>query len=145
MTLQLYLVETTPGIVARCQYGAERSGLPFRVRTVLPGPSGAPGDVDEDDGRVAPLLLRLDRTAEALDCSPTTVKRLIRAGDLPAVKVHGATRVRVVDLQAYVERLGSQARAGGPSSRHAPATAAGSSGPAVVAAPTTTTTKGPRS
>jgi len=49
---------------------------------------------------VAPLLLRLERTAEVLDCSPTTVKRLIKAGDLPAVKVNGATRIRVADLRA---------------------------------------------
>lgn len=104
---QLYLVETTPAVMARCQHGAERSGIPFRVRTVLPGPTAAPAGEHEDDGRVAPLLLRLERTAEALDCSPTTVKRLIRAGDLPAVKVHGATRVRVADLQEYVERLGA--------------------------------------
>jgi excisionase family DNA binding protein len=54
---------------------------------------------------VAPLLLRLKRTAEALDVSETTVKRLIRAGELPAVKVGNARCVRVADLQNYVENL----------------------------------------
>jgi excisionase family DNA binding protein len=63
---------------------------------------------DPDDGRVAPLLLRLERTAEVLDLSPSTVKRLIRAGDLAAVKVAGSTRVRVEDLRAFVERLATK-------------------------------------
>lgn len=63
---------------------------------------------------MTPLLLRLDRTAEALDVSPTTVKRLIKAGELVAVKVQGATRVRADDLRSYVEHL-SQSTSDEPS------------------------------
>ena len=55
---------------------------------------------------MTPLLLRLERTAKVLGCSASTVKRLIKNSDLPAVKVMGSTRVRVDDLPAYVERLG---------------------------------------
>lgn len=105
VTLALYLVETNPVVIARCQVGADRAGIAFRVRAVLPGSPAAPGDAADDYGQVAPLLLRLERTAAVLDCSPATVKRLIRAGDLPAVKVNGSTRVRVTDLEDYVDRL----------------------------------------
>ena len=105
MATDLFLVEANPALISRFAAGCERAGYSFRVRTVLPGPVPARGTEEEDDGQVAPLLLRLERTAEALDCSPTTVKRLIKAGELPAVKVHGATRIRVADLQAYVEQL----------------------------------------
>ena len=51
------------------------------------------------------MLVRLERAAEALDCSPSTVKRLVRAGALPVVKVNGSTRVRVCDLREFVEHL----------------------------------------
>ncbi len=108
MTLALFLVETAPAVIARCQAGAHTGGMTFRIRAVLPGPSVEGDDEAEDDGRVAPLLLRVERTAEALDCSPSTVKCLISAGELPAVKVHGATRVRVDDLRDYVERLAAK-------------------------------------
>jgi excisionase family DNA binding protein len=105
----VYLVETTPGVMGHFAANCERAGLQFRVLPVQNGPLLARRDGEADDGQVAPLLLRLERTAEVLDCSPTTVKRLIKAGDLPAVKVNGATRIRVADLQAYVERLASPA------------------------------------
>lgn len=103
--IRLYIVESTPGLIARFTAFSEKTGLQFRATPVLVRPSSAGNGADPQDGRVTPLLVRLERAAETLDCSPTTIKRLIRAGALPAVKVQGATRVRVCDLQNYVERL----------------------------------------
>lgn len=103
--MTLFLVEATPGVIEQFSVNCRRAGLRFRVLPVQGGPLSARVDEDEDDGRVAPLLIRLERAAEALDCSPTTVKRLIRAGQLASVKVNGATRVRVEDLRHYVETL----------------------------------------
>jgi len=103
--VQLFILESTPGVVDRFSAFCEKTGLQFRATPVLVGPSSAGRSEDPQDERVTPLLVRLERAAEALDCSPTTVKRLIRAGALPAVKVQGATRVRVCDLRNYVERL----------------------------------------
>ena len=103
--LRLFILESTPGVVERVSSFCERTGLQFRATPVLVGPASA-GDADgPDDGPVTPLLVRLERAAEALDCSPTTIKRLIRAGTLPAVKVQGSTRVRVCDLRKFVEHL----------------------------------------
>ncbi len=105
MTSELCLIEAPPGVIARFSTLCERTGMRFRVMPVQGGPSSAQGDDEADDATVTPLLLRLERTAEALDCSPTTVKRLVRCGDLPAVKVGGSTRIRVEDLRAFVEQL----------------------------------------
>lgn len=54
---------------------------------------------------MGPLLLDLEDVSDALGVSVPTVKRLVRAGALPAVKVGGATRVRRCDLEAYVAGL----------------------------------------
>jgi excisionase family DNA binding protein len=62
-----------------------------------------------DDGGVqSQLLARIPQVAAMLDVSADTVKRLIRSGELPTVKVAGARRVRCSDLEAYVERLTQQ-------------------------------------
>jgi excisionase family DNA binding protein len=101
----VYLVEAAPGVVGHFAANCERAGLRFRVIPVQAGPLFARAEEEADDGQVTPMLLRLERTAEALDVSPSSVKRLIKAGELPAVKVNGATRVRVEDLRHYVETL----------------------------------------
>jgi|ERR1019366_1182680 excisionase family DNA binding protein len=49
----------------------------------------------------APLLLTIRETGHALAVSRTTVFRLLREGELPAVRLGGATRVP----RASVERL----------------------------------------
>jgi excisionase family DNA binding protein len=55
---------------------------------------------------VAPRLLRIAQVATALASSSRTVERLIAAGELPTVRLgDGSTRVRVTDLDAYVESL----------------------------------------
>lgn len=50
-----------------------------------------------------PQLLRFPAAAAQLDCSTSTVKRLVAAGDLPAVTVAGGERrIRQADLDAFV-------------------------------------------
>ena len=52
----------------------------------------------------APLLLTLERAAEALSVSPRTVRRLIDAGHLAPVRIGRSVRLSAVDLHAYVDR-----------------------------------------
>ena len=103
--LRLFILESTPGVVDRVSTFCERTGLQFRATPVQVGPSSAGDGENPEDGQVTPLLVRFERAAEALDCSPSTVKRLVRAGTLPAVHVGGASRIRVDDLREFVERL----------------------------------------
>jgi excisionase family DNA binding protein len=61
-------------------------------------------------GRVSRLLLTKPEAAEQLGVSLRTIERLISAGRLPLVHVEGAARVRVADLEAYVQGLDADAR-----------------------------------
>ncbi|MDP9388179.1 MAG: helix-turn-helix domain-containing protein [Actinomycetota bacterium] len=63
------------------------------------------GALDAVHTRPVTLLLSLEDAADVLNVSPSTVKRLVRAGELPAVKVARTTRVRRSDLDAYVAAL----------------------------------------
>ena len=51
------------------------------------------------------LLVTKSEAAEQLCVSLRTLERLISAGRLPLVHVEGTARVRVADLEAYVQRL----------------------------------------
>jgi excisionase family DNA binding protein len=51
------------------------------------------------------LLITKAEAADQLGVSVRTVERLIAAGRLPLVHVEGAARVRVADLEAYVDAL----------------------------------------
>jgi excisionase family DNA binding protein len=51
------------------------------------------------------LLITKAEAAERLAVSVRTVERLITAGRLPLVHVEGAARLRVADLEAYVDAL----------------------------------------
>jgi excisionase family DNA binding protein len=51
------------------------------------------------------LLITKSGAAEQLGVSLRTIERLISSGRLPLVHVEGAARVRVTDLEAYVEGL----------------------------------------
>jgi excisionase family DNA binding protein len=51
------------------------------------------------------LLITKAEAAEQLGVSVRTVERLIAAGGLPLVHVEGAARLRVADLEAYVDSL----------------------------------------
>lgn len=75
-----------------------------RVTTAQHGSISSPAPDVPHHGVMA-LLLDLEDVSDALGVSVPTVKRLVRAGSLPAVKVAGATRVRRCDLEAYVAEL----------------------------------------
>jgi excisionase family DNA binding protein len=50
-------------------------------------------------------LLTVRAVAEALSCSPETVLRRIRAGELPAIRLaSNALRIRETELEAFLER-----------------------------------------
>jgi len=67
-------------------------------------------DGDHDHVAVGVLLVTKVEVATVLSVSIRTVERLIAAGRLPVVHVEGATRIRVEDLNTYVQGL-----TGGPS------------------------------
>jgi excisionase family DNA binding protein len=50
---------------------------------------------------VTDRLFKVSEVAKAYNCSPDTVRKLIRSGDLPAVPVGSSYRVRESDLEAY--------------------------------------------
>jgi excisionase family DNA binding protein len=52
---------------------------------------------------MAPTLLTVSEVADMFRVSSMTVYRLIRNGELPAVRVGRSYRVREDDLQAYLE------------------------------------------
>ena len=106
MTDQAYVVVAPRGVVERFAANCDRAGVRFWSRPVHAAPSSADGHPREDDAlTMTQLLARIPHVAAVLDVSENTVKRLIRSGELPAVKVAGATAVRCADLEAYVEQL----------------------------------------
>lgn len=76
-----------------------------RARTGQDGP--IPPDIaDTPHGAsMSPMLVTFDRAAAVLDVSASTVKRLVRSGELLSVKVAGASRIRCQDLAEYVSGL----------------------------------------
>lgn len=50
-----------------------------------------------------PALIRLEETARRLGVSMTTVRRLIEAGELPAVRVGRVYRMDPRDLDAFIQ------------------------------------------
>jgi excisionase family DNA binding protein len=72
-----------------------------QAETGVNGDYGTPQDVPV----VRRLLITKAEAAEQLGVSVRTVARLIAAGRLPLVHVEGAARVRVADLEAYVDSL----------------------------------------
>jgi excisionase family DNA binding protein len=71
-----------------------------QAATGVDGDYGTPHDVP-----VRRLLITKAEAAERLGISVRTVERLIAAGRLPLVHVEGAARLRVADLEAYVDAL----------------------------------------
>lgn len=53
--------------------------------------------------QIEPALLRLEQVASRLAVSPSTVRRLIRRGDLPVVRVGRQLRVRPADLADFIQ------------------------------------------
>ena len=78
--------------------------LYVRTRQAATGVHGDYG-TREDVPAVRRLLITKAEAAEQLGISVRTVHRLIAAGTLPLVHVEGAARLRVADLEAYVDAL----------------------------------------
>lgn len=74
------------------------NGAKAQGATVYPKPSSPA--LPDLPGR----LLRLDEVAARLSVAVVTVRRLIKTGDLKAVKVGKAIRVRPADLEEYLRR-----------------------------------------
>ncbi len=77
----------------------------FRVSEGQDGASPEPSPDHQQDVSMSALLVSTERAADRLDMSTSSVKRLIRCGALPAVKIGGATRVRAADLEAFFAGL----------------------------------------
>jgi excisionase family DNA binding protein len=63
-----------------------------------------------DAAAMAALALTYAAVAQVLNTSKRHVERLVARGDLPTVDVGGAPRVRVADLERYVDELGTRGR-----------------------------------
>ena len=84
----------------------------FLTRSARARPQATPVDEDSDAAhspRVPDrLLVTKSEAAERLGVSVRTVERLVAAGRLPLVHVERAARLRVSDLEAYVQDLPEQ-------------------------------------
>jgi excisionase family DNA binding protein len=49
--------------------------------------------------------IRIDRAAEWLDIGRSTAYRLVREGKIPTVRIGSELRVRVKDLETYLDNL----------------------------------------
>ena len=78
--------------------------LYVRTRQAATGVGGDYG-TPQDFPVVRRLLITKAGAAEQLGISVRTVERLIASGRLPLVHVEGAARLRVADLEAYVDAL----------------------------------------
>jgi excisionase family DNA binding protein len=96
MALQRHVAELARnGVIARPSVKSLAAQFSDRARVI-----GVPIEVSAVPV-ARRLLVTLDEAAESLGVSRSTVERLIRAGSLPAVKVAGATRVRIRDLEQF--------------------------------------------
>lgn len=50
-------------------------------------------------------LLKTEEVGEILSFSPKKIRKMIAAGELPALKIGGEFRIRQEDLQNYVDGL----------------------------------------
>ena len=89
--------------------------LPLLVRSLAiratEGQSGSRvGDLNEvrQSADVTPQLLTYADAARVLRASVSTVKRLVGAKELTAVKVLGSPRIAATDLDAYLERIATE-------------------------------------
>jgi len=79
------------------------SATPSQRETPLRAPAASPHARPMES-----LLLSRHEAARVLKRSLRSLDRAISAGQLPAVRVEGSTRIRRRDLEAYVERLPSR-------------------------------------
>lgn len=76
----------------------------FRVSR---GQAGSPDaePLPGGDGGPEPRLVRYETAARMLEVSVSTIKRLIRAGELHPVSLGGASRIRVAEIDSYIAAL----------------------------------------
>ena len=51
-----------------------------------------------------PKLLSIEKTAEFLDVSASTVRRLVKSRQLKASKIGGQIRISLIDLLAFIDQ-----------------------------------------
>lgn len=78
--------------VSRGQDGSRHDALRDNEERVSQGPK---------------LLVRYETAAQLLEVSVSTIKRLIKAGELHPVGIGGASRLRRTEIEAYVNGLAS--------------------------------------
>ena len=68
-------------------------------------PEGVPNEPERPVSQRELLdhLLTLKQVAVVLGLSERSVRRIIQAGDLPAIRVGGSPRIRSADLRAYMD------------------------------------------
>jgi excisionase family DNA binding protein len=59
---------------------------------------------------VTPILLSLRHASEATDLSEMTLRRAINKGELKAVKIGTASRLRPADIEAWISKIESDAQ-----------------------------------
>ena len=66
-----------------------------------------PGDVPSEPERLVgepfDRLLTLKEVGLILGLSERSVRRIVRAGDLPAIRIGASPRIRSADLRAYLD------------------------------------------
>ena len=53
----------------------------------------------------AEVLHKIEQTSNRFQCSPRTIRNLVEAGELEAVRLGRAVRITVASEDAYLERL----------------------------------------
>lgn len=71
----------------------------------LPLPASTPPAPAVPVVRIEPFAVELATAGEILgNVSVSTIKRLVRSGDLQTVKILGATRIAVDELRRFIQR-----------------------------------------
>jgi excisionase family DNA binding protein len=104
---------TAPRAARKDVRGARRS-RPALTRRAETEPSQVgrgrdPTTARTQEAAVIRMLLRVTEAADQLSVSRAKVYELIRSGELASVRIVGARRIRVRDLEAFVSRLGGAA------------------------------------
>lgn len=79
---------------------------------VTAGQAGSSNDgARQTEERVStgpPLLIKYETAAQLLEISESTVKRLIKSGELHPVAIGGASRLRRAEIETYVQNLSNK-------------------------------------
>lgn len=57
----------------------------------------------ESETSLEPAAISIPEAGRYLGVSPDTVRRLIRAGDIPHARIGASIRIRRIDLDAYLD------------------------------------------